>query len=170
MATQTTTQQLVQALAGPAQDIENALQQLLTQRAVSTAVGSQLDLLGRVVGQLRLGLDDTDYRRYLQARIATNNSTGTFEDMIKIAVLLANDQTGDEVFQLTNEGTATCVMWLLGVPTTASLAAIIALFLSQAVAAGVRIIVRWGQSAPSGWFKFDSGPGWDQGHLTGAIG
>jgi Protein of unknown function (DUF2612) len=166
----TNVQKLIQALAGPAQDLENALQQLLLDRTVSTATGVQLDLLGRVVGQARLGLDDTDYRRTLQARIATNGSRGNAESLIRVAVLLVQDATGDAVVTVTNEGAATCIVELDGIATTGALAALIFSFLVEAVSAGVRLQLRWGESPPAEWFRLDIGPGLDQGHLAGGLG
>lgn len=45
-------------------------------------------MIGRVVGQDRLGLSDDDYRSYVRARVAAHRSTGTFEDLIKVVSLV----------------------------------------------------------------------------------
>lgn len=79
------------ALTGPIQDIEDAFYDLLTERGVDTAVGDQLDDLGTIVGQPRDGLSDDDYRPFLRARIATNRSNGTINDLIVISELILDD-------------------------------------------------------------------------------
>src|SRR5690606_25505389 len=79
------------ALVEPAQSVEDALQQLLLDRAVNTAIGVQLDALGKIVKQPRAGLGDEDYRRYVRARIATNRSKGTIADLLTIASLIVFD-------------------------------------------------------------------------------
>src|ERR1700744_3954810 len=96
---------LIQALVGPAQDVENMLQQLLLDRTIDNAVGVQLDQIGDIVGQLRLGLDDDTYRQYLRARVAANRSEGHFEDLISVASLILNNTSYTVV--TSNEGTAT---------------------------------------------------------------
>lgn len=82
---------LLRAWLAGVQDIENALQQLLTMRFIDTAVGVQLDVLGNIVGQGRDGLVDATYRRYIRARISANRSKGTIADAIRVADLVVYD-------------------------------------------------------------------------------
>lgn len=164
---QTNVEKLIAALASSAQDIENCLQQLLLNRAVATATGVQLDLLGRVVGQLRLGLIDDDYRRYIRARIATNRSGGVTEDLIGIAKLIVN--TTGAVYNVQPNGTATVVARIDGIAVTDSLGGIVFSFLQAAKSGGVRLVVQWSESVPSATFRLDSGPGLDVGHLASEL-
>lgn len=159
---------LLTALIGPIQDVENALQQLLTERTIDTAVGVQLDVLGRVVGQARGGLPDDDYRRYLRARIATNRSNGVTEDLITIMSLVVNDSTA--TYDVERSGTATVVARIAGIAVTDALGSIVYTFLKSATSAGVRVVVEWANSVPANVFRLDSGPGLDQGHLASALG
>jgi hypothetical protein len=164
---QTKVEKLVAALAASAQDIENCLQQLLLNRAVSTATGVQLDLLGRVVGQLRLGLVDDDYRRYIRARIATNRSGGVTEDLVTVMSLVVNDVTAQ--YNVERNGTATVVARIDGIAVTDSLGAIVFSFLKSAKSGGVRLVVQWSESVPSSTFRLDAGPGLDVGHLASEL-
>ncbi len=161
-------EQLIAILIAPFQVLENTLQDLLTQRAVDTAIGAQLDRLGVIVGQPRLGLLDDAYRIYIRARIATNRSNGTTEDLIKIAKLIINDPTA--LITARNEGTATVRVTIGVITVTDALGDILFTFLSQAVSAGVRIVVEWSESTPSATFTFDAGPGFDTGHLASDLG
>ncbi len=72
------------------QELEDALFQLITDRAIDAAVGVQLDILGDIVGQPeRVGLSDDDYRTIIKARIKVNRSDGHAEQLIEILALVA---------------------------------------------------------------------------------
>lgn len=157
---------LLICLVTPAQDIENAYQQLLTLRGINTAVGVQLDQVGSLVGQARLGLDDDDYRRYIRARIVVNRSNGKYEQLIQICRLVINDPAATVSVQ--RAGTATVVATIDG-PLSIDIAEILAALLEQAKAAGVRILTESSTVPPASTFRFDSGPGWDVGHLAYAL-
>lgn len=128
---------MLTAFANPAVTIENALFQLLTQRAIDTSEGVQLDAIGEIVGQPRAGLIDNQYRLYLRARIATNKSRGTVEDLIRIATLILDDAT--ITVRIETIGPASVEMQLLGAAITNTRAGIMISFLHDAVAAGVRL-------------------------------
>lgn len=70
------------------QDLEDSLQSLAGLLDIDNSVGVQLDNIGRIVGQLRFGLDDATYRIYLKARIRANLSTGTPEDLYSVFLAL----------------------------------------------------------------------------------
>jgi Protein of unknown function (DUF2612) len=161
-------QTLMSILLAPFQDVENALIQLLNQRGVDTAVGAQLDVLGRVVGQLRGGLDDDTYRRYIRARVAANRSDGKREDVVRVCQLVLVDLTAAEI-KVHREGTATLVVFIDGVAITGEIATALITFLEAAVSNGVRIILRYSISPPASVFRLDSGPGLDVGHLAGDL-
>lgn len=161
-------EKLLACVIAPDQDIENALQQLKAYRFVDTAEGAQLDIIGRIVGQEREGLGDDDYRRYIRARIAANNSDGTTEDLITVGFLVVYSENA--TFTVTQEGPATARFRVGGLAVTADLATILFKFIGAAKSAGVRIVLEWSSSAPGDTFTLDAGPGLDVGHLADSLG
>lgn len=139
-------QAVLSAFASPVQALEDALQALLTERAIDTAIGQQLDDIGAKVGQPRDGLDDETYRRYVRARIATDRSHGQFEDLIAVARAVLVDP--DLVVTTSQEQIATVIVRADGVSLVdgldyTSLAEAALTFLRDAVSAGVRLIFEW---------------------------
>ncbi len=137
------------------QPVENSLQDLLLNRSVSTAVGYQLDILGKIVGQVRQGLDDDTYRRYIRARITTNRSDGVIEDLITISDLVVFVDSA--TYQVDNQGAAAVVLRILGIATSEDLANVVIDFLNDAVSAGVRVILESSAESPSDWLVMDTG-------------
>lgn len=66
------------------QELEDALSDLLTETNLDNATGIHLDNIGAIVGEPRLGRDDTQYRTAIGTRILLNTSNGTIEDIIGI--------------------------------------------------------------------------------------
>lgn len=161
-------EKLLAVLASPFQSVESCLQQLLSERSIDTAVGAQLDVLGKIVGQTRNGLDDDAYRRYVRARVATNKSTGIIEDLLKVTDLIVYDDAATYITK--QEGTATLRLIISGIAITSTLAEVVFEFAQDTVSAGVRIVVQWGESPVDELFQFDDGPGFDQGKLAGGLG
>lgn len=159
---------LLTALVTPTQALESCLWQLLTLRRPLTASGAQLDLIGKLVGQARNGSSDSDYARFISARIATNNSKGRVEDLIAITKLVLNIAT--IVIIVTRDGAATARVTTLNIAITDTVAAIVASFLQTAVAAGVRVVYQWSNVVPASTFTLDIGPGLDVGNLSSALG
>lgn len=67
---------------------EDALWGVLISRSVDTAVGVNLDALGRIVGQPRRGQTDDQYRIYIRAKIIVNLSRGRWPELWDLARLL----------------------------------------------------------------------------------
>lgn len=161
-------EKFLSAIIAPSQSIEDTLQQFAYERFVDTAVGAQLDIVGRIVGQEREGLADTDYRRFIRARIAANNSNGTINDLLVVAFLVVYD--GAVGYIIDNQGVATVVLRLEDVAIPDNTANILLKFLKLTAAAGVRVILEYSTQAPSTWFVWDTvGQGWDNGKLIDAI-
>lgn len=77
---------IVEALVTPLQDIEDVLLQLKTERWIDSAVGIQLDKIGKIVGLERdYGQEDEDYRLLIKAKIVMNLNQGTPEEIIAAA-------------------------------------------------------------------------------------
>ncbi len=157
---------LLRVLIAPMQDIETALQQLIA-RTVDNATGINLDVFGRIVGQPRGGLLDDDYRRLIRARIVANRSSGEIESLLAVAALVLNDD--DAYLHIKYVSNATLVLRVEDVIVSADVAGLMMRMLRDAVAAGVRLILEWGESSPSMMFRYDSGPGYDTGHLASAL-
>lgn len=74
------------AVLSQAQEIEDAFWQLYTERSIDVAVGEQLNILGRIVGELRGDRADEDYRAAIRVRILVNSSDGKPEQLIAIVL------------------------------------------------------------------------------------
>jgi hypothetical protein len=131
---------LVSALVGVMQPLEAALWALYTQRQLATAFGAQLDVLGSIVGQPRNGLSDSDYARYLNARIATNVSDGRVEDLITVTRSVLNDAL--VTITISRPGAAAVEVIVTGDIVADALAAIVISFLRDARAAGIALVLR----------------------------
>jgi hypothetical protein len=77
------------------QGIENAAFGVIYGRLLKYAVGETLDELGDLVGQLRGGLPDNQYRIAIGLKILANASSGTPEDLLEIALIAAKNFTND---------------------------------------------------------------------------
>ena len=66
------------------QGIEDAAWSLLTDRWLDVAEGQQLDELGDLVGEPRLGRTDETYRAAIQIRIGLNRGSGEPESVISV--------------------------------------------------------------------------------------
>jgi hypothetical protein len=67
---------LVEAIVKPLQVLEDEAFNVYKGKWLNTAQGAQLDTIGLIVGEGRLGRDDEDYRGAIYARIAMNVSSG----------------------------------------------------------------------------------------------
>lgn len=77
-------QNLVKSYLEQLQELEDVFQQLNNERSVFTAIGTQLDNIGLIVGEARNNRLDGPYRIAILNRIAVNNSDGTPDNIIKI--------------------------------------------------------------------------------------
>lgn len=147
---------LTKAVAQQVQDLETAAFDVITETLIATGIGQQLDNLGTVIGVERAGRTDDAYRVRLAAQILLNNSSGTIEELLEIAVTL-----GATSVVLTPAFPAK-----MAIDVGASLAdgAEIGNILGLAKKAGVGLAFTWFESALP--FEFDTaGQGFDQGQL-----
>lgn len=70
--------------------LENGLFQLFGRLNIDNSTGVQLDGIGTIVGQLRLGLSDAVYRLFLKAKIGANVSEGDIPRVIDVWKLITN--------------------------------------------------------------------------------
>lgn len=156
---------LVASCCIPVQSLWDVMQQVLLQRTIDTAVGVQLDVVGKIVGRNRDGLDDDTFRRYCRATVAAHRSRGTVDELIKIAELVLFDPL--LLTTISQYSPATVVVQLVDTGITDTLAHVVFVFLRQAAAAGVAIVLQYGNTTPV--FHLDQSPGLDQGLLAGEI-
>jgi hypothetical protein len=84
---------LLRSYLAPFQELENVIWDVLTGRLIDNAVGKQLDVLGKIAGQPRLGYDDSTYRLYISAKALVNRSRGRCGDILGIVTLLLGSFT-----------------------------------------------------------------------------
>lgn len=66
------------------QEIENAIQSVISLRQVDNATLEQLKILGKIVGQRYASEDVETYRGLIRGRIAANRSSGTADDLLRV--------------------------------------------------------------------------------------
>lgn len=129
----------VRTLVEPCNDMGDAWEQLRVERWLSNSVGAQLDMIGRRVRLSRSGLDDATYQKALGAAIATNISSGRFEDIIGIAELIVLDPAA--TIELSNLGTGVATVRIGVVALTYSIAQLLISLLRRAADMGVRLVL-----------------------------
>ena len=75
---------VVDAFGAQVQLAETVVWQLYTERGVDTAVGVQLDGLGALVGEPRVGRSDAAYRQAVRTKILVNRSNGKQDELYAI--------------------------------------------------------------------------------------
>lgn len=83
----------VRALAHGVQMLEDEVLDRHLALALATANGADLDTLGKLVGELRVSLNDQDYRRFIAARLLARHCKGTTDELLAIAVLVTAPST-----------------------------------------------------------------------------
>lgn len=158
---------LVTAYIAPVQSLEDAARQLRDERYITNAIDTALDGLGSLVGEKRQGRTNDDYRRFAQARIAANRSSGTVDELIAIARLVLGVPTAQIVVRTI--GRASFIVEVRDLPIGGSTVTALLALLTRAVDSGVRIVLVWSSVPLSATFRLDSGPGLDVGVLANGI-
>ncbi len=146
---------IVRAYLVQAQELEDMVFTLMSERYVSTATGEQLDGLGEIVGEDRADRDDDDYRVAILGRANLNKKNAKIEDLIYL-------------FEQLLPGTLTQVKdgpWIATVRVQPEAALISPLpspetlddELQRAKGGGIRAHLIYGLSARSTLFKFAPG-------------
>jgi hypothetical protein len=136
----------ISALVTLVQDLEDALFPLLTDRTIDTAVGEQLNIIGRIVKEDRLGQpDDTYYRIRIRARIAANKSHGLIEDLILVARLAL--RPGEPRIVIQPHYPAAVLVSINELAVVPGLAEVVYRYLRIAAAAGVALFLETVESS-----------------------
>lgn len=75
---------LISSLVLPLQSLEDSIKFYFENHSIFDATGIHLDSWGTVLVEPRFGLNDSDYRIQLLAKVAQNFSEGTAEDLISM--------------------------------------------------------------------------------------
>ena len=158
---------LTVGLMGEVQVVEDNTLDLREDRLLSTAIGAQLDVFGRLVGEPRGDLTDDQYRRFIQARIMANLAEGTPDELLAIWTIIAGPKTTGTTADYTRMGVAAYMLNIVrdGLLTAAEIAKIQDFF-DDISPAGVGYGLVVGNGTGDGPFRFDSGPGFDTGKLA----
>ncbi len=130
----------LRAFATKAQEVENALWQLVTERWLHTAVGAQLDLLGRLLRRDRAGLSDDVYRGILRAIIAARLSSGTHPEVLRVVQLAINAAVTGGHLKITRQPPAGAEVFLDNQALLAGLGVHVADLIALAASMGIRIV------------------------------
>jgi hypothetical protein len=78
----------IKAYLRQVQQLEDAAYDVLIKRLIDNAKDVQLDMVGRIVGELREGRDDDFYRVCIYARVRINRSRGNVDDVLAVLALI----------------------------------------------------------------------------------
>lgn len=143
---------ILKAFARQADELEAVFWQILDARNIDKAVGIQLDIIGKLVGQPRVGTDDEVYRLYLKARIRSNRSSGKNIDIFALMELML----GVDTFEIRDLYPASFVADAL-VAIDPELAPSMGLFVHLATSAGIGSSLHWSDSDPDNCFTWAPG-------------
>lgn len=141
------------------QDLEDASFQVLFDTALANSVGEQLDVIGRIVGRDRGGLNDADYRVRIQAQILINKTSGTVEELIAILVLFETSPIRIQRFEPAAH--------TITIPELLTDPDLLASIISDARAGGVGSSLQFTVAAPADSFTFATGDTIEAGATTG---
>ncbi len=74
----------LRAYLNQCQLLEDAIYDVLIKRLIQNAEGVQCDVIGRIVGELRQGLNDATYKIFIAARVRINRSRGNVTDVLDV--------------------------------------------------------------------------------------
>lgn len=103
-------------------EVRTAFEQIESWRDIQQAEGTTLDLIGKSWGQERGNVTDEVLRLLILARIARNNSNGTFNNMIEVLARTLNTDPSTikmrAMYEVT-EGKKAAAIRIEGLPITA---------------------------------------------------
>jgi len=154
---------LIGVIVEESNELETELVKLWTDTTLQTATGDSLKQWGLIVGQSRIdGWTDEEYRLAIQTKIDINLGQGEVTRLIRIISTLVETsvryrQRGRAHYSLE---------WLTASPTSALWLEHIANSIRDLTPAGVSWEAEEGRP---GVFRFNSGPGFDQGKLASRV-
>lgn len=145
----------VQTNAAEVQQLEDAAWSIIDNTAIDspTTLGVNLDVLGKIVGRPRSGLDDTEYLVWLKAQIKVNRSSGSIDDILEIFELI----NPGAVLKFVEQFPAAFALQVHGIAVEAP--SIQAAILRVARKAGVRGVLEYSTAPTGSGFTFAGGDG-----------
>lgn len=137
------------------QELTDAAWAVLVMRLIDDAVGEQLTVLGRLVGQPRIVEDEERYRVLVRARIAVNSSSGKPDDLIRVANLLFGADAEYSMHEFFPAALVFSINEAIDV-----IPALEQGMLDEAAAGGVRVDVHFSADEPDELFAWGAGDGW----------
>lgn len=157
---------LLAILVAPIQEVEDAISDFVARLPLGVAVGSWLDLYGKLLDlERRAGWTDDQFRFYLQTKILALSSSGTAPDIVAVARRMAPDGTDPALTQIRMEYPKAYRLTIPDVP--ASVQGLAAELVGIATSATMRGVVVFYDS--SGSFAFRA-PGATHGFSNGVFG
>lgn len=147
------------AIALELQRFENVAHDVLTKRLLGNAVGDILDVIGRLARVDRLGRTDDEYRAVIQVVLAAYDSDGGIDQILWIMQNLL-DATCEYRIYPPAAYRLTC---LTDTPISSQQEEDAARVMELATSAGVGYQLSEGDDTDA--FRFNSGPGFNQGKL-----
>ena len=147
---------LAQIVGKYANELEGVFQDIRVAKTIAGAVGVQLDVIGKTLGQPRGNApDDATYRLYLFARVLTNESSGTVDELSAIAKLITGAASCWVEESLPNE----VIVHLLATGVDANTLQVVLAMMQDAKLDAVRLQVHSNLYPPSLAFTFAGGTG-----------
>ena len=161
----------LELLIGGKIELQQVFKDLMQKRSLNTAIGSQLDQIGEIVGQSRtlvnvqtmpaqtVVLDDDTYRIFIKSKIAKNITRSTPEDIMANANLIF-DTTGST---LQGEGNAAYTL-LIGrnlTPTEQALLGYVVQedgYVTRLIPKPAGVRVDYGSFIPDNYFGYQGAP------------
>ncbi len=116
------------------QELEDAIIPLYTRLSIDDSIGVQLDEIGEIVGQERLGLQDDAYRVFIKAKIGVNVSESDIPRVIDVWKLITNATINQLIETFPAE-----VNFYYDVPIDDSLKDLVFLLMQKVVGAGIGV-------------------------------
>lgn len=138
------------AMVAPLSSSESLADDVKSNRWVNNAVGVQLDKLGSIVGESRLGRNDDDYRVGILFRIFVNTSNATPHDMMQGLALLTSPSDMQHIEQYP----ATAMMFTNGASIPKDIRNVMQ-GLAPAAISDVQVLVTFANAPP---FRFSRDP------------
>jgi hypothetical protein len=161
---------MVRILVGQVQELEDVVVSCFIDRTIDTAQGAQLNQYGAVVGQIRDGLTDSEYRKVIRTRIMANRSNTQINTILAVVALLA-EPPGAVRYTLLHPA-AYQLEYTVAEPTSTLMRKWIAAHALAATPAGVSLAHIAETTLLSGYFGFledDDALGFDEGIMSTEI-
>lgn len=147
-------EKLIDVFAQQIQDLETVYFELLLNRLLDTAVGAQLDVIGRIVGLARSAFTDDEYRDRLRGQILLNLASGELPKILEMVEIIVGDAVP---LNFVEEFPAAFEIRSSTVPLPAGQGVTVAALVKDAKGGGIKGLFRFFETSPV--FRFDGADG-----------